>query len=106
MANMTQAERSQYSRIDLQETRSRLTAVSERGRRVLAGLTVAFIGVLAVLTYAAVQVFDGWHHLIVVADFVVVFFAIAMWLYSMRPATEIESKTRFIPLGVQPTKKL
>ncbi len=81
---MTENQRSQFERIDLRETRTPLTSLSERGQRFLAGLTIVFIAVLAALTYAAVQVFDGWHHLIVIADFVIVFFAIATWIYSTR----------------------
>ena len=87
MSNMTENQRSQFERYDLRETRpTRLTSVSEGGQRILAGLTLVFIGVLAALTYAAVQIFDGWHHLIVIADFVIVFFAIAAWIYSTRTA--------------------
>jgi putative effector of murein hydrolase LrgA (UPF0299 family) len=87
MSNMTENQRSQFERYDLRETRpTRLTSVSEGGQRILAGLTLLFVGVLAALTYAAVQIFDGWHHLIVIADFVIVFFAIAAWIYSTRTA--------------------
>lgn len=84
MANMTQSERNQFERMDLREPRPKLTSLSEKGQRFLAGLTVVFIGVLGLLTYAAVQVFDGWHHLIVIGDLVLVFFAIAFWIYSLR----------------------
>jgi len=31
--------------------------------------------------FAAAQVFDGWPHLIVIGDLIVVTFAIAAWLY-------------------------
>ena len=87
MSNMTENQRSQFERYDLRETRpTRLTKVSDGGQRILAGLTLLFVGVLAALTYAAVQIFDGWHHLIVIADFVIVFFAIAAWIYSTRTA--------------------
>jgi hypothetical protein len=44
--------------------------------------------VLVVLTIAAVQVFDGWHHLIVIADIVLVLGAIAVWIYSTRQSDE------------------
>jgi len=87
MSNMTENQRAQFERYDLRERRPRLTEVSEGGQRILAGLTILFIGVLAALTWAAVQIFDGWHHLIVIADFVIVFFAIAAWIYSTRSAT-------------------
>ncbi len=99
---MTETQRSQFSRSDLQEERPSLTALSPRGSRILACLTVVFVGVLAVLTYAAVQVFDGWHHVIVLADLGIVFIAIAAWLASGRPAGEAEQDTAFIPEGLRP----
>ena len=88
MSNMTQNQRDQFQRYDLRETRSRLTSVSDRGQRILAGLTLVFIAVLGALTFAAVQVFDGWHHLIVIADIVLVIGAIAVWIYSARQSDE------------------
>jgi hypothetical protein len=84
MSNMTENQRTQFERYDLREKRPRLHEVSEGGQRVLAGLTILFIGVLAALTWAAVQIFDGWHHLIVIADLVIVFLAIAAWIHSTR----------------------
>jgi len=86
MSNMTENQRNQYERVDLRESRPKLTSLSEGGQRFLAVLTVIFIGVLALLTFAAVQVFDGWHHLIVIGDMILVFFAIAAWIYSLRQA--------------------
>jgi hypothetical protein len=88
MSNMTENQRSQFERYDLRETRSRMTSVSDRGQRYLAALTVLFIGILALLTVAAVQVFDGWHHLIVIADIVLVIGAIAFWINSTRQGDE------------------
>jgi len=105
MSSMTQTDRNQLSRYDLQEKHTRLTHVSERGTRILAGLTVVFIGVLAALTYAAVQVFDGWHHAIVIADIGIVLAAVAVWMQSMSGPAEIEADTSFIPQGMRPTKK-
>jgi hypothetical protein len=84
MANMTENQRAQFERYDLQERRPRMTEVSERGQKYLAGLTVVFIAVLAALTWAAVQVFDGWHHLIVIADIVLIVLALAWWIQSTR----------------------
>ena len=104
MASMTQTDRNQLSRYDLQDSHPRLTEVGERGTKILAALTLIFIGVLAALTYAAVQVFDGWHHLIVLADIAIIFFAIATWAVT-RPPAEVESDTAFIPQGMRPTKK-
>ena len=84
MSNMTENQRAQFERYDLQERRHRMTELSEGGQRFLAGLTVVFIGVLAALTWAAVQVFDGWHHAIIIADIVIVFLALAAWIHSKR----------------------
>ena len=84
MSNMTENQRAQFERYDLRERRPRINEVSEGGQRFLAGLTIVFIGVLAALTWAAVQVFDGWHHAIIIADIVIVFLAIAVWINSMR----------------------
>ncbi|MDQ3571513.1 MAG: hypothetical protein M3383_01480 [Actinomycetota bacterium] len=81
---MTEVQRNQFERYDLRETRPKLTSLSAGGQRFLAGLTVLFIGILGLLTYAAVQIFDGWHHLIVIGDLALVFFAVAAWIYSVR----------------------
>jgi hypothetical protein len=88
MSNMTENQRAQFERYDLRERRPRMTTVSDRGQRYLAALTLVFIAVLVVLTIAAVQVFDGWHHLIVIADIVLVLGAIAVWIYSTRQSEE------------------
>ena len=89
MSNMTENQRSQFERYDLRERRPRMTEVSDRGQRYLAALTLVFIAVLVALTIAAVQVFDGWHHLIVIADIVLVIGAIAVWIYSTRQSDEV-----------------
>ena len=65
---MNEIERNQIYRYDLQDTRPRLTSLSDSGTRIIIALNILFVGVLAALTYAAVQVFDGWHHAIVIAD--------------------------------------
>jgi hypothetical protein len=88
MSNMTENQRAQFERYDLRERRPRLTSVSDRGQRYLSALTFVFIAVLVVLPVAAVQVFDGWHHLIVIGDIVLVLGAIAVWIYSTRPRDE------------------
>jgi hypothetical protein len=31
-----------------------------------------------------VQVFDGWHHLIIIGDLVIVFLGIAAWVWPQR----------------------
>jgi hypothetical protein len=40
--------------------------------------------VLGLLLVWAAQVFDGWHHLIVIADLVVLLFGIAAWVDQTR----------------------
>ena len=105
MSSMTETDRNQFSRYDLQETRPSLTRVSERGMRILSALTIIFVGVLAALTYAAVQVFDGWHHVIVIADIALVILAVAAWINSTRPAPEAEADTAFIPKGLRPKEQ-
>src|SRR5688572_26491751 len=105
MSSMTQNDRNQLSRYDLQETRSRMTEVSERGAKILAFLTIVFIGVLGALTYAAIQVFDGGHHLIIIADIVLIILAVAYWMNSTRQPPELEADTPFTPKGLRPTEK-
>jgi len=105
MSNMTQTDRNQLTRYDLRETRPPMTRLNERGTRLLAGLTIVFCGVLASLSYAAVAVFDGWHHAIILADITVIVLALAAWTASMRPPAEIEAESSFIPQGLRPTPK-
>ena len=102
---MNEIERNQMYRYDLQETRPRLTSLTGGGARIVIALNILFVGVLAALTYAAVQVFDGWHHAIVIADMGLVLLAVAFWIASMRTPAEIEAEASFIPLGMRPTDK-
>ncbi len=46
--------------------------------------TLIGLVVLAVLTFAAVQVFDGWSHAIIIADLIIVFFGLAFWVWPER----------------------
>ena len=102
---VNETERNQMYRYDLQESRPPLTSLSSGGTKIVIALNVLFLGVLAALTYAAVQVFDGWHHAIVIADMGIVLIAIAFWIASMRTPAEIESDSSFIPLGMRPADK-
>lgn len=81
MGNLTVHDRNQYERAGYTDS-PRLTGKAER--RLMAAYTVIGLVVLAVLTFAAVQVFDGWHHLIIIADLVVVFFGVAAWVWPER----------------------
>ena len=91
---MNEIERSQMSRYDLQESRPPLTSLTSGGTKIVIALNVLFVGVLAALTYAAVQVLDGWHHAIVIADMGVVLIAIAVWIASTRTPAETEAERR------------
>jgi hypothetical protein len=105
MSQLTQTDRNQLTRYDLQDRRTRATDVSERGGKILAGFTVVLLVILGLLTYAAVQVFDGWSHLIVIADITLVFFAVAAWIYSTRPAEQAEDGPSFVPQGMRPKSR-
>lgn len=80
MANMSESQRAQYERAELGFSGDRLSRATTSQERVWAILTVIFGGVLIALSIAAIQVFDGWDHLIVIADLVILFFAVAIWL--------------------------
>jgi hypothetical protein len=75
---MTEADRNQFERATYSE-RS-LRPRSEGGRRATIAFVVIALAVLAALTVAAIQVFDGWAHLIVIGDLVIFTAAIAVWL--------------------------
>lgn len=78
MSRMTVSDRNQLERADYAESsRPPRTAV---GRRAAIAYTVIGVVVLAVLTVAAYQVFDGGHHLIIIADIIIVFLGIAAWV--------------------------
>jgi hypothetical protein len=81
MGNLTVHDRNQYERANYQDA-PRLSGAVER--RLMVGYTLIGLVVLAVLTFAAVQVFDGWSSAIIVADLVVVFFGIAAWVWPER----------------------
>jgi hypothetical protein len=83
MGNLTVNERNQYERAGYtDDTAWRATSVW--GRRALLAYTLIGLAVLAALTFAAVQVFDGWHHLIVIADVIVILLGVAAWVYPER----------------------
>jgi hypothetical protein len=84
MGNLTVHDRNQYERAAYTDA-PRLTGTAER--RVMLAYTVIGLVVIAALTFAAVQVFDGWHHLIIIADLVVIFFGIAAWVWPERKHT-------------------
>jgi hypothetical protein len=77
MSRMTVNERNQFDRAGYNERTARM---SPSGRRALIIFTVVSLVVLAVLTVAAFQVFDGGHHWIVIADIVIVVLGLAAWV--------------------------
>ena len=82
MANMTTSDRNQMDRAAL--TDGTAVRIGSFGRRVMAAYLVVASAVLGVLLVWAAQVFDGWHHLVVIADLLVVLFGIAAWAYPDR----------------------
>ena len=82
MSRMTETERGMLDRAELGYGGDRLSRATPAGERALSVLTPIFIVILGLLVFAAYQVFDGWPHAIVIADLVIVFLAIAAWLYN------------------------
>jgi hypothetical protein len=78
MSRMTQADRNQFERATYSERSMRPR--TDAGRRATIIFVVVSIAILAALTVAAIQVFDGWAHLIVIADLIIFTAAIAIWL--------------------------
>ena len=78
MSRMTEADRNQFERATYSERSMRPR--SEGGRRATIVFVVIAIAILGALTVAAIQVFDGWPHLIVLGDIVLFTAAIAVWL--------------------------
>ena len=81
MGNLTVNDRNQWERTTYSDV---ARPPSKAQRRVMLVYTVIGLAVLGVLTFAAVQLFDGWHHAIVIADLVIVFFGLAAWVWPER----------------------
>ena len=77
MSRMTVNERNQFERSGYAERSPRM---SDAGRRAMIIYTVIALVVLAVLSVAAFQAFDGGHHWIVIADIVIVVLGLAAWV--------------------------
>ena len=80
MGNRTVHDRNQYERANYSDA----PRVSGAARRVMIAYTLVGLVVLAALTFAAVQVFDGWIHAIIIADLIIVFFGLAFWVWPER----------------------
>jgi hypothetical protein len=78
MSRMTEADRNQFERATYSERSMRPR--TDAGRRATITFVVISIAILAALTVAAIQVFDGWAHLIVIGDLIIFTAAIAVWL--------------------------
>jgi hypothetical protein len=85
MSNLTEQDRNQYERATLRDTSTPVRSLA--GRRALTAFVGIGLIVLAVLSYAAYQVFDGWPHIIVLGDLVLIFFGLAAWVYPQRKRT-------------------
>lgn len=82
MANMTISDYNQMDRARFTDGNG--VRIGRFGRRILAAYLVVASAVLAFLLFWAAQVFDGWPHLIVIGDLLVVLFGIAAWVYPDR----------------------
>jgi hypothetical protein len=82
MSNLTVNQRNQYERASLNE--SSLRPRSKSGQRAAGAYVGVGLILLAVLTFAASQVFDGWPSAIVLADIVLVVLGLAAWIYPQR----------------------
>jgi hypothetical protein len=80
MSNLTVQDRNQYDRASYAQP----ARLSEKGRRALTIYTIIAVAVLAALSVAAFQVFDGGHHWIVLADIVIVVLGLAAWINPQR----------------------
>jgi hypothetical protein len=86
MSNLTEIQRSQLERNEMfQGGRGwRLTSATPAQERLFTILSAFFLVVLAGLSYAAITVFHGWDHLIVIGDIVILFWGISLWIYPKR----------------------
>ena len=64
MANMSVNQRVQYERVDLSVP---TTGVRVKNRKVLVTFTALAVAVLGVLSYAAIELIDGWARALVLA---------------------------------------
>jgi hypothetical protein len=82
MSRMTASDRNQFERANLVESDHRPR--TPLGRGALIAYTVIAAAVLAALSYAAFQVFDGVPHLIVIGVLVVLVLGLAAWVNPRR----------------------
>ena len=82
MSNLTVNQRNQMEGAAYTETSMRpRTAAGQKAAAAYVGISLI---VLAALSFAAYQVFDGWPSLIVLADIVLVVLGLAAWVYPQR----------------------
>lgn len=82
MSRMTVHDRNQFDRANYVESSHHPRTTL--GRRALIAYTVVALALLALLGYAAIRIFDGVHHLIVLGVLVVLVLGIAGWVYPQR----------------------
>lgn len=82
MANMTISDRNQMERATLSDGGG--LGIERSRRRILAAYTVLATAVLGALLVGAVQMFDGWHHVVVIGVGLVTFYGLCRWVYPGR----------------------
>jgi hypothetical protein len=83
MSQLTVNDRNQMDRATLSDTGG-LRRTTPLGQKLLITYSIVGTLVLALLTVAAVALFNGWPHLIVIADGILVFFLMAYWTWPQR----------------------
>jgi len=82
MANMTVSDLNQMERATLRDGGS--GRVGQVGRRLLGIYLVIASALLAAMLVAAAQVFDGWHHVLVIGVGLITFYGLCRWVYPDR----------------------
>jgi hypothetical protein len=82
MANMTISDRNQMERATLSYGTG--VRIGGLGRRMLAAYSVVATVVLGALLVGAMQVFDGWHHVVVIGVGLVTFYGLCRWVWPER----------------------
>lgn len=82
MANMTISDINQMERATLRDSSS--GRIGRLGRRMLGVYLLVASAVLAVMLVAAAQVFDGFHHVLVISVGLITFYGLCRWVYPDR----------------------
>ena len=84
MSNLTETQRSQMEAANFSES---ARVRSRTGQRVAGAYVGIGLILLAVLSFAAYQAFDGWPDAIVLGDIVLIVLGLAAWVYPQRANT-------------------